>query len=101
MQSTVVAQEHIETTFDQPINIGQDRRDFAGHRRWKGWIDDVQIYDYALTSSEIVYVAQGSTGMVWKELEPWRSDVYDDDIVDFKDYSIMANSWLEGPILWP
>jgi len=102
MQSTVVDQEHVETTFDQPINIGQDRRDFDDARRWKGWIDDVQIYDYALTDEEIAYAAEGSEGEFWKELEPWRANIYDeDDIIDFKDFAVMADNWLEGPILWP
>jgi hypothetical protein len=102
MQSTVVDQEHVETTFDQPINIGQDRRDFDDEpRRWKGWIDDVQIYDYALTDEEIAYAAQGSEGLFWKELEPWRADIHVDDIIDFKDYAVMADNWLDGPMLWP
>jgi hypothetical protein len=102
MQSTVVDQEHVETTFDQPIHIGQDRRDFDDeYRNWKGWIDDVQIYDYALTDGEIAYVAKGSEGQFWKELEPWRADLFDDDEINFKDYAVLADHWLEGPMLWP
>ena len=103
MQTATNTEEvHVEVAFDQPIQIGQDRRDFYGeHRRWKGWIDDVQIYDYALTPGEITYVAQGSEGLFWKELEPWRADIFDDDAIDFKDYAVMADRWLDGPILWP
>jgi len=92
---------HVEATFDQPIHIGQDPRDFDGHRRWTGWIDDVQIYDYALNDEEIACAALGSEGSFWKELESWRADIHDDSTVDFKDYAVLADHWLEGPMLWP
>jgi len=101
MQTTVVIQDHVVADMNQPIHIGQDPRDFEAHRRWKGWIDDVRIYDYALTDEEIVYASQGSAGQIWYELEPWRSDLFDDDAINFMDFAVLGNRWLDGPILWP
>jgi hypothetical protein len=101
MQSTVVIQDHVVADMNQPILIGEDPRDFDGHRRWEGLIDDVRIYDYALTDEEIVYASQGAEGLIWYDLEPWRADIYDDDTIDFKDFAVMGDRWLDGPILWP
>jgi hypothetical protein len=102
MQTTVVTQDHVVADMNQPIVIGEDPREFDGeHRRWEGLIDDVRIYDYALTDEEIVYAAQGSAGQIWYDLEPWRADIDDSNDVDFMDFAVVGNRWLDGPILWP
>ncbi len=55
--------------------------------------------DGALSPGEVLGLA-GLSGTHYLELEPWRTDANDDDKVNFKDYSIMANNWLKE-ILWP
>ena len=70
--------------------------DTYGHHGYNGILDDVRIYDYALSASNIAYL----TGHNHVPLEDWRADINDDDKVDFKDYAVMANNWLDE-ILWP
>jgi len=53
-----------------------------------GLIDDLRIYDYALSGAEIVYLA-GSA-----------ADLSDDKHIDLRDYAILANEWLDEQ-LWP
>ena len=54
-----------------------------------GSVDDVRIYNYALSSSEVFYLAGGSP-----------VDLNDDMKIDFKDYAAFAEQWLEEQ-LWP
>jgi len=58
---------------------------------FSGSLAGVQVYDYALPEHEIVYLATGS----------FPADLNGDGKVNFKDLAILANRWLEGPILWP
>jgi hypothetical protein len=72
------------------------------HASW-GWyigrIDDFQVYDYALSPAEIAYVATDGTGFVPLDTPV---NVYDvaPNIIDFKDFAILAKHWLEEQ-LWP
>jgi hypothetical protein len=87
--------------------------------QYVGDINDVRIYDFALTHSHVLALA-GVVDMQYfplttlANLEPkdpcdsadpnLGSGVFDPnnvDIINFKDYAVMANNWLEGPILWP
>ena len=67
--------------------------------KFNGKIDDVRIYNKALTRDEILYLAQGP-GLIYVPLASWRADADGSDKVDFRDYAIMANNWLEE-FLWP
>ncbi|MHC4531026.1 MAG: LamG domain-containing protein [Planctomycetota bacterium] len=95
MISEILYETHIETTFDQRWTIGMDERDFDGDRNFKGLIDDVRIYDYALSAEQICYVAEGAGGSYYQPVST-LADIDDSDNVDFKDYAIMAANWLEG-----
>jgi len=53
-----------------------------------GLLDDVLIYDVVLTGAEIL----GLVGM--------PTDLYEDQKIDFKDFAILADSWLDEQ-LWP
>lgn len=95
MISEILYETHIETTFDQRWTIGMDERDFDAARNFKGLIDDVRIFDYALSAAEICYVAEGAGGSCYQPVNS-SADIDDSDNVDFKDYVIMANNWLAG-----
>jgi len=63
---------------------------------FRGWMDDVRIYNRALTTGEVLYLAQGSEApSYFLHLDKFRADANKDDIVDFKDYAIMADYWLQ------
>ena len=81
-----------------------------------GQIDDVRIYDYPLSLANVLWLA-GHSSNVYFPLEstsnllpklppPATYDPNDPDVVNFRDYSIIADHWLEGagtegPVLWP
>jgi hypothetical protein len=66
---------------------------------YDGLIDDFRIYDYALSQPEIAYVATNGTGVFDQALLS-PADLYADNQIDFKDFSILADNWLDEQ-LWP
>ncbi|MHC4500945.1 MAG: hypothetical protein ACYS21_17740 [Planctomycetota bacterium] len=62
-------------------------------------MDDFKIYDYVLSQAEIVGAATGG-GDLFVPLPLAAVDLYQDGKVNFKDYAILAESWLEDT-LWP
>jgi len=75
-------------------------------RGWDGKIDEVRLYDDVLTQAEVVYLITGSTSPqyfdVWSAAN--LTDVNDPvglRFVNFKDYNILADTWLDGPLLYP
>jgi hypothetical protein len=56
---------------------------------FQGMIDEVRIYNRALSLAEVEYLA--GTTMI---------DINKDGSIDFKDYALMADVWLEE-LLWP
>jgi len=71
---------------------------------FEGNIDDVRLYDYALSYGQIVTLAEQGPAMYHDIVSP--ANLSDDEAkfskkIDFKDYRILADHWLEGPILWP
>ena len=61
---------------------------------YDGLLDDFRIYDYALTQPEIAYVATNGTGIFDQTLMT-NADIYNDNIIDFKDIMIFAENWLK------
>jgi hypothetical protein len=59
----------------------------------------LQIYDYALTQPEIAYVATNGTGIFDQRLFT-PTDLNDDNKIDFGDFALLAEHWLENQI-WP
>ena len=82
--------------FDGPLLIGYDN----WWEPFKGAIDDVRIYDHILSASEIAYLALQGPGIEHVSLKSWRADADDNDKVDFGDYAIMADYWLQE-VLFP
>jgi hypothetical protein len=120
---------HEVEAFADTTSIGEDEKDEP--RQFKGVIDDVRIYRYALDQSQIEQLA-GTSGepspapMVRYELDETSgtivpdtgtsetvyhpldspANLYDEEAqyhkyVNFRDYCIMADNWLAAEILWP
>lgn len=66
---------------------------------YDGLIDDFRIYDYALSEAEIAYAATNGTGIFDLPLL-LPADLNSDNRIDFKDFAILADNWLENQ-LWP
>ena len=80
--------------------------------RFSGLVDEVYIYARALSQGEIAYLA-GKTAPFTQPLFPLLTpqaptlagspamNMYDDGVIDLRDYAVLADSWLEDPLLWP
>ncbi|UCG57639.1 MAG: LamG domain-containing protein [Phycisphaerales bacterium] len=66
---------------------------------YDGLIDDFRIYDYALSEAEVAHVATDGTG-VFSQPAMSPADLDADDDIDFGDFAILADSWLEEQF-WP
>jgi hypothetical protein len=66
---------------------------------YDGLIDDFRIYDYALSRPEIAYAATNGTGIFDLPLL-LPADLNSDNRIDFKDFAILADNWLDDQ-LWP
>jgi len=72
-----------------------------------GAIDDVRVYNYALSAEQVAYIATKSTGGTGTGYMPLLSqtNIYDAEpagqkAVNLRDYAELMNSWLEEK-LWP
>jgi len=87
--------------WDAVIHVA-DQMQFGpeSNRFFPGAVDDVRIYNRTLAPAEILYLAQA--GDAEFPLESWRANANpdDDDVVDLKDFAIMADNWLTE-VLWP
>jgi len=89
---------HVPTTFSDPFNLGRDiRGSWGGARTLNGELDDVRIYDYTLSASEVLYVAGVESTHV---SVPSSVDFDSSDSIDFVDYGYIADEWLLET-LWP
>ena len=94
----------IGSTFDEIAQGEGVGDDFIGD------IDNVRIYDYILPHSAIVWLC-GETMTYFPNTSPANLvpkvppggpfDPNNLDIINFRDYAVMANNWLMGPILFP
>jgi hypothetical protein len=89
------------TTYN--LNIGRNTQ--YPDRLYNGLIDDVRIYDRALSQAEIVTIKGG--GDVTEFYHPIVSptNLYDAEaqnskVINFKDFAVLAGMWLEEQ-LWP
>ena len=78
--------------------IGCDNR--TGDAAFHGFIDDIRMYDYALSSSEISRLYEGLP--IFTPSEDFTcsgtpiGDLNEDCIVDIHDFCLLAETWLLG-----
>jgi hypothetical protein len=105
---------HDVQTFNGITCVGQDRDANNPPRFVTGRIDDVRIYNRSLSEGEVVGLAGLSTtfyeqletvaNLVVRVPDPAVDPNYypsNPDIINFADYDVLADKWLEGPTLWP
>jgi hypothetical protein len=72
-----------------------------------GIIDEVRFYDYSLSQGDIAVLAGLVTpGESVYQPVPSLANITDPEAklsrkVNFMDYAVLADDWLEGPVLWP
>ena len=79
--------------------IGADGSGDDVLNEWNGLIDDVRIYDYALSGEEVAYLATEGTGVIYRSLTS-RANISDDEpkgskSVNFRDFAVLASMWLD------
>lgn len=81
---------------DSPVAIGRAGSIGDGYE-WNGEIDDVRIYEIALTATDVInqYAASGGNPCSVS----LQADLDKDCDVDFKDFAIMAAQWLDCNLL--
>lgn len=69
---------------------------------YTGEMDDFRLYKRALSDAEILRLYVGGTdpcSITQSVLSP--ADVVKDNIVNFKDFAVIAAKWMVNPLLWP
>jgi len=66
-----------------PCNTGQF---------FNGLIDEVKIYDYALSEDEIIYEANNGQALILIPLDS-PANLFYDGIINFKDFAAFASRW--------
>ncbi|MHC4499009.1 MAG: LamG domain-containing protein, partial [Planctomycetota bacterium] len=69
---------------------------------FEGKIDDVRVYNYALSAEEVAYIATGGTGIftVQSVANLYNLENMGDRAVNFRDWTEFAKGWLEKKF-WP
>ena len=67
----------------------------GGNRYFNGILDEVTIWNYALSESEIFNLANAGKGTIY--VPPTSpANLYEDGAVDFKDFAVFASQWLDS-----
>lgn len=105
----LVAEGAAETSETPTLDTGNDFASFCAWR-WSGGaggpvdglVDDLRIYDYALSHEEVLYLAveggAATSPLTQGLLTP--SDATGDGVVNFYDLAKMAEFWLQT-VVWP
>ncbi|HOK65172.1 MAG TPA: glycoside hydrolase family 2 TIM barrel-domain containing protein [Anaerohalosphaeraceae bacterium] len=79
-------------TSTDPVYIGS-RVNATSTRNWIGNIDDVRIYDIALTEAQILFLAQGQPYQVIPQ--PTRpADLTSDGVINLDDLALFVRQWM-------
>ncbi|HUT31360.1 MAG TPA: LamG domain-containing protein [Sedimentisphaerales bacterium] len=90
----------IELFTDPNDGLGIGGRYGDTSKRFDGRIDDVRVYDRAVTRAEIAYLACGSDGICLLESEANLFSGEDEEVINFKDFAMLMESWGVEQ-LWP
>ncbi|MHC4646847.1 MAG: LamG domain-containing protein, partial [Planctomycetota bacterium] len=84
---------------DGPLAIG-DAVDVV--RNYRGKVDDVRVYGYALSETRVAYIATEGAGYVplASEANLHDTEAKYERAINFRDYALLMDSWLEE-VLWP
>jgi hypothetical protein len=99
------------TTTLLPTNLGNTTNNWLGRSQYaadaylNGYLDDFRIYNRALSQGEVAWLAGKTTKFtqpLYLLLTPQNSGInmYEDGVIDLRDYAILADTWLEEN-LWP
>jgi len=85
-------------------NHAADPNGTVVYKYLQGSVDDVRVYDYALSPGEVAYLATGGAPSLHQPIVS-EADLYNGEPkgsqwINFKDYSILAYQYLEE-VLWP
>jgi len=86
----------VKTTAD-PVYIGS-RVGRTTDRNWNGWIDDVRIYNTALTEANLLYLAEQEP--IVRIPDPRPTDLIPDGVIDIEDLAVFVQSWMQDSH-WP
>ncbi|MHC4623572.1 MAG: LamG domain-containing protein [Planctomycetota bacterium] len=84
-----------KTLSQDPNDLAIGNRSDANNRNFEGIIDDVRLYDYALSKAEVAWLASEGTGYI-----PLRSRLNfykeepDSQIINLRDLTFVADQWL-------
>jgi hypothetical protein len=93
------------TTGYTTLIVGRGAKDSGGS--WEGLVDDVRVYEVALTAAEVQTVMNGGDVPVFDVYVPLTSvtNLSDEEPmnskkINFKDFAVLADDWLKE-LLWP
>jgi len=80
-----------------PNGLAIGNRSDAKNRPLKGTIDDVRVYNYALSAQEVAYLASDGTHLVLLKsvANLYNPEPKGERMVDFKDFAKISDTWLE------
>jgi hypothetical protein len=72
------------------------------HDGFTGNVDEWKIFNYALSATEVAYLATDGTGVVSMDsaYNIFDKETLGERAVNFRDYAVLMESWLEE-LLWP
>ena len=70
---------------------------------WDGKLDDIQIYNYGLSTEEVVDIYGSSVCLYTKDPLPawYDADLNNDCTVSLGDFAVLAGEWLDGGVYTP
>jgi len=100
--------DYVGSIASETANVNLGRSSDFTDRLYEGLLDEVRIYSRVLSQDEVAYLAGKPAGipftqplyMLLTPPDPNISLLYDDGIINFKDYAVLADEWLEKQI-WP
>ncbi len=104
-------QEYISALNNNAVNTASTGVVRIGEAPWHdrpftGQIDELRIYSRAVPQAEIANLAGMSAGTTYSQpltsflTTTQDTDIVDDERIDFKDYAVLIDSWLDEQ-LWP
>ena len=81
-----------------------DNRDSTTYKYYRGSVEEVRIYNYALSEAEVRYLAADFTAglhiPIVSDADLYKGEAQGNQWINLKDYSVIADQYLET-VLWP